>query len=244
VSNISGKSIEYSYESARLVGYFCAESTPATRPGVVLVHDAFGVGDHIKRTAERVAELGYAVLAADVWGDGAQLPRDADIGAVIGRFAGDRKTWMGRLRQAQATLAAQLGVDSARIAFTGYCFGGTSALEYLRNFSPDVKGVVSFHGGLDLVGKDWSKVSAGGKALILTGADDPAAPLSKLQELETSLTNAGVDWEVDIYSHTKHGFTRPDADKSNRPQMVAYNPQSDHRSWAAMRRFLEEVFSA
>ncbi len=244
MSNISGKSIEYSYDSARLVGYFCAESTPASRPGVVLVHDAFGVGDHMKRTTERVAELGYAALAADVRGDGAVLSADADIGPILGRFAGDRKMWMGRLKQAQATLTAQPGVDSTRIAFMGYCFGGTSALEYLRNFGSEVKGVVSFHGGLEMVGKDWSKASAGGKALILTGFEDPIAPQSALLELGTSLTNAGVDWEVNIYSHTKHGFTRPDADRANKPQMVAYNAQSDRRSWAAMRRFLEEVFSA
>jgi dienelactone hydrolase len=244
MSNISGKTIEYSYDSARLVGYFCAESTPASRPGVVLVHDAYGLGDHMKRTAERVAELGYAVLAADVWGDGAQLHSEAEIGPMIGHFADDRKTWMGRLKQAHATLAAQAGVDSTRIAFTGYCFGGTSVLEYLRNFGSEIKGVASFHGGLDQVGKDWSKTSAGGKALILTGYEDPIAPQSTLLELETSLTNAGVDWEINIYSHTKHAFTRPDAGKANNPQMVAYNPQSDRRSWAAMRRFLEEIFSA
>ena len=57
----------------------------------------------MKRTTERVAELGYAALAADVWGDGAVLSADADIGPILGRFAGDRKMWMGRLKQAQAT---------------------------------------------------------------------------------------------------------------------------------------------
>jgi dienelactone hydrolase len=157
-------------------------------------------------------------------------------------MASDRKTWMGRLQEAQKTLVAQAGVDSAKIAFIGYCFGGASVLEYLRVVG-GVQGVVSFHGGLDLVAGDWSATPNGGRALILTGFEDPLANASKLLELENNLTKAGVDWEVSIYGHTKHGFTRPDSERANKSPVAAYNGQSDRRSWLAMRRFLEEIFA-
>jgi len=67
---------------------------------------------------------------------------------------------------------------------------------------------------------------------------------SVLLELQKNLTQAGVDWEVNIYGNTKHGFTRPDSDRTNKPEVIAYNSQSERRSWAAMRRFLDEIFSA
>lgn len=243
MSQIAGKSVEYSYDSARLVGHFCKDGAAADpRPGVVIVHDAFGVSDAMKQIAARVAELGYAVLAADLWGDGAQLKEESAIGPMIGRMASDRKCWMGRLHAAQEALAAQPGVNAGKIAMTGYCFGGASVLEYLRT-TGGVKGVVSFHGGLDLVGGEWESAPAGGKALILTGYDDPTAKSATVVQLADNLTKAGVDWEIDMYGHTKHGFTRPESDRANKPEFVAYNAQSDRRSWAAMTRFLEEVFA-
>ena len=241
---IVGKPIEYFYDTSRLVGYFCeGETTFGKRPGIVLVHDAFGVGDYMKRRANALAELGYAVLVADIWGEGAQPQEESEIGPLIGRFAGDRATWMGRLQEAHKVLTSQPQVDARKIASIGFCFGGASVLEYLRT-SGDTQGVVSFHGGLDLVGTEWSSPAGKrGKALILTGADDPMAKPSVLLELQKNLTQAGVDWEVNIYGNTKHGFTRPDSDRTNKPEVIAYNSQSERRSWAAMRRFLDEIFS-
>jgi dienelactone hydrolase len=197
----------------------------------------------MKRTAERVAELGYAALAADVWGDGKQLRDESEIGPTIGRFASDRTTWMGRLHAAHHALISQNGVDASKIAFIGYCFGGASVLEYLRHSCGSVRGVVSFHGGLNLVGSDWSSTPPGGKALILTGFEDPMADSTMLLDLQKGLTEADIDWEVDTYGHTKHGFTRPDSGRANRPEVIAYNQRADRRSWAAMCRFLEEIFS-
>jgi dienelactone hydrolase len=242
---LTGESIEYFYESARLVGYFCRDqSLTGDRPGIVLVHDAFGVGDYIKQKADALARLGYSVFAADIWGDGAELTDERQIGPMIGRFASDRTNWMGRLGQAHKTLLALSRVDARRIASIGYCFGGASVLEYLRVVG-NVNGVVSIHGGLDLVGSDWNSPEVNrGKALILSGADDPMAQPSVLLKLQESLTGSGVDWEANVYGNTKHGFTRPDSDSAGKPGVIAYNPQSERRSWAAMLRFLEEILPA
>jgi len=243
VSKTISKEVEYFYDSARLVGYFCADESAATpRPGVVIVHDACGVSEHMKRTAESLADLGFAVLAADVWGDGQQLRDESAVGPMIGRFASDRKTWMGRLEAAKQALVAESEVEPSKIAMVGYCFGGASALEYARTVG-GVAGVVSVHGGLELVGGDWTTAPPNGKALILTGFEDPMAKSSVLLDLENNMTRAGVDWQVNTYGHTKHGFTRPDSDRANKPQVIAYNEQSAKRSWAAMRGFLHEIFA-
>lgn len=243
MSHITHQAVEYSYEGARLVGYLSRdEASGGKQPGVVVVHDAFGVGDFIKGIADRLAALGYAVLAADVWGEGTQLREESQIGPTIGRFAGDRATWMGRLRAAQQALVAQPDVDGSRIAFTGYCFGGASVLEYVRT-GAEVAGVVSLHGGLDLVGDDWQAARAGTKALVLTGFDDPMAAAPKLLALQGHMNNSKLDWEVNSYGLTRHGFTNPHADRANRPEVIAYNRDADRRSWAAMTRFLEEALA-
>ncbi|WP_322044708.1 dienelactone hydrolase family protein [Paraburkholderia sp. J67] len=243
MSRITGQVVEYTYEDARLVGYLSRdEAIGGNQPGIVIVHDAFGVSEFIKGIADRVAALGYAVLAADVWGDGLQLRDESQIGPTIGRFVGDRATWMGRLRAAHETLVAQPGVDGSRIVFTGYCFGGASVLEYLRT-GAGVAGVVSLHGGLDLLGDDWQAARAGTKALVLTGFDDPMAAAPKLLALQQHLNAAKIDWEVDSYGLTRHGFTNPHADRAGRPEVIAYNAQAERRSWAAMCRFLAEALA-
>ena len=241
MSKIIKRDVVYEDEGRRLFGYFCipAEAQEA-RPGILLIHDAFGIGDYIRGRAERLAALGYAVLAADVWGDGATLGDEGTIRATIGRFAGDRAMWFGRLRAGYDALVAQPGVDPTRTAAVGYCFGGASVLEFAR-LGGSVRGVVSFHGGLDLVGAEWSAGKTVAKVLITTGFEDPLAPQATLRKLETAMSEAGIDWEVDCYSHTRHAFTRVDAATTGRPEMVAYDERADRRSWRAMIDFLDEV---
>ncbi len=242
MSETIDKTLEYYHDNARLLGYF-SQPADGNRPAVLLVHDAFGVSDFIKGIARRLAAEGYASLAADVWGDGKVLTSENEIGPMIGRFASDRTTWMARLQAAQQALAAQPGVDGDNIVVVGYCFGGASALEYLR-CGGRVKGVVSIHGGLDLVGEPWASSTPRRKALLLSGYDDPMASMPRLSALQHELNGAGVDWEVNLYGHTHHGFTRPDSDRANKPGVIAYHPQSDKRAWAALQRFLHECLAS
>jgi dienelactone hydrolase len=231
---MAGTDLEYEYGSTRMLGYFCAGGEERDgRPGVLLIHGGFGLGELIKRNAERVAALGYAVFAVDLWGD-RRLPRTpAEFVPLIAGLSGDPDGWMGRIHAAHELLVAQPGVDASRIAATGYCFGGSSVLEYARTGGA-VRGVVSFHGGLDTVSTDWETSDDAPKVLICTGANDRMAAPPMVADLQTAMTAAAVDWETDVYSGTGHAFTFSDSHD--------YNPQSDRRSWNAMRLFLEEVF--
>lgn len=238
---VINSSIEYTCGDARLIGYL-SEPQAQNCPAIVLVHDAFGVGDYIKGIAQKLADLGYVTLAADVWGDGRQLYAEADIGPMIGRLASNRQAWMARLSAARETVLSRPSADPQRVAIVGYCFGGASALEYLRTVG-DVRGAVSVHGGLDLIGEEWAAMPGSRKALLLTGFEDPMAAIPTLQALQASMNIAGVDWETNLYGQTRHGFTRPDSDRANKPNVIAYQAQSDKRAWAAMSRFLDELFS-
>jgi dienelactone hydrolase len=125
------------------------------------------------------------------------------------------------------------------MAAIGYCFGGTTVLELARS-GADLKGVVSFHGGLD------SPTPADGKnirahLLILHGADDPFVPADQIAAFLDELKKGGVDWQMIYYSGAVHSFTNPDAG-SDPKKGAAYNRIADLRSWEAMRQFFREIF--
>lgn len=239
MTEITAEGLPYSHEDSELIGYLVREHG-APRPGVLLIHDAFGVGEPMKAVARRIARLGYTVLLADLWGGGATPGGEEEIGPLIGSMASDRERWVGRVRAGHEALVAHADVAEAPVIAVGYCFGGSSGLEYLR-LGGRVDGVVSFHGGLDLVGTDWSQAQPDAKVLVLTGAEDPMAPRDVLNTLQDGMTSAGVDWEVAVYGGAKHAFTNPDADKAGRPEVLAYDARAAHRSWNAFTLFLDEI---
>ncbi|GAA2229296.1 dienelactone hydrolase family protein [Herbiconiux moechotypicola] len=241
MANLTARDVEYHHDDTRMLGWFVAPASSASLPCVVLLHDAFGLTDELMATAERLATRGLAVFAADVWGGRARPETPEEIGAFIGGMAGDRESWLGRIDAAHRAAGAQPEVDASALASMGYCFGGSSALEHLRTGGV-VRGVVSIHPGLDLLETGWDEPVASARVLLCAGADDPMATAPMRAGLEASLTAAGLDWELDLYGHTKHAFTNPASDLSPMRDVVAYNPRSAERAWASATCFLDDLF--
>jgi dienelactone hydrolase len=125
------------------------------------------------------------------------------------------------------------------MAAIGYCLGGTFVLELARDGAP-LKGVVTFHGGLETKSPAaLGQVKA--KLLILTGAEDPTVPVAHVNAFADEMTKAGADWQIVSFGATKHGFTYPDA-ATRGIDWIEYNKVTDERSWKAMRSFFEEAF--
>jgi len=234
------RDVEYTHAHDSMVGLLCAPAGASSLPTVVLFHDAYGLNDDTVRSARRLAALGYAVFAADVWGDRTTPTEESQIGPLIGGMVSDRDRWLGRVTAAHAAAAAQPEVDASALVSMGFCFGGSCALEHLRTGGA-VRGAVSIHGGLDLLAPGWDAASFGSRALVCTGSDDPMATPDMRDDLIVQMTGAGIDWEVDLYSDTKHAFTNPKSASSPMPDVVAYNPRSAARAWAATERFLGEL---
>lgn len=134
--------IDYTFDDRRLRGFFAHdEAQPGPRPGVLVVHDAGGLGEHIKEKARRLAKLGYAAFVLDLWGDGKTV---SDGMRRIGELGQDVPRWRGVLHAGLAVLASRSEVDASRLAAIGYCFGGTSVYELARS-GADLRGVVGFH---------------------------------------------------------------------------------------------------
>lgn len=235
------RDVVYTHDDARLMGMVCAPEGAVDLPAVVLIHDAFGLGDEMLEHARALAELGYAVFAADVWGDRFTPTSDAEIGPLIGGMVADRAKWIERIALAHEIAAAQPEIDGDALVSLGYCFGGSSVLEYART-GGRVRGVIGIHSGLDLIEFDWSAVSdAAPSVLICTGADDPMATPQQWQQLKAAMNDNGIDWEFNLYSGTVHAFTSRRAAHSPKPELFLYHPRSARRAWQATAGFLAEV---
>ncbi len=88
-----------------------------------------------------------------------------------------------------------LFADPARIAATGFCFGGTMALELARS-GAELKAVVGFHSGLATRAPRTEAGTIKARILVCIGADDPMIPLGQRAGFEAEMREAGVDWQM------------------------------------------------
>jgi dienelactone hydrolase len=232
---------EYKDGDVTLRGYLAWDEAKAgKRPGILVMPEAFGLGPQAKRRAEMLAGLGYVALAGDPYGDGVEFTDLQEAIKRAGAIFADPAIARRRVRAALDKLATVAQVDTSRMASMGYCMGGTFSLELARSGAP-VRGVVSFHGGLQTQ-RPAEAGAVKAKVLVCTGADDPFVPHAQVGAFAEEMTKAGVDWQVISYGHTVHSFTNPDADKVGAPG-IKYNKLSDERSWKAMKSFFEEIFA-
>lgn len=234
------KDVEYHLAGKPFVGYLVYDdSIKGSRPGLLVTHNWLGITDETKSKADQMAALGYVAFAVDVYGKGVRPKGPEEAGPLAGTFKKDRVLLRARMQQGLATLAKQPHVDKNKIAVLGYCFGGTAAIELARA-GADVKGAVSFHGGLDDPHPEDDK-RIKGKILALHGADDPFVSATDLQAFEGGLRAAKVDWQLVKYGGAVHSFTDKSAGGDN-SKGAAYNAEADRRSWQAMQDFLKELF--
>ena len=239
-ATVQTKDVVYKDGKTELKGFLAWDDSVTTpRPGILVIHQWMGLTDYEKGRAKQLAELGYVAFAADIYG-AEDAPKDmAGAGAAAGKYKKDRALYRSRAKAGLKALSKQAGVDPKNLAAIGYCFGGTGVLELGRS-GADVKGLVSFHGGLDSpTPADGKNIK--GKVLILHGADDPYVPKADIAACEAELKAAKVDYQMTFYSGAVHAFTQPEAGNDN-SKGAAYNEKADKRSWIALQDFLGEIF--
>lgn len=232
--------IDYKSGGTVLEGYVAAGKGPeGKRPGVLVVPDWMGVAEHYNKIADKLADLGYVAFEADIYGKGVRPKNAEEAAAQATKYKSDRGLMRQRILAALDELKKNPNVDANRIAAIGYCFGGTVVLELARSGAP-IRGVVTFHGGLDTpTPQDAKNIKA--KVLVLHGADDRFVPPQQVAAFQDEMRKGGVDWQMIFYADAVHSFTKPAAgtDKSTGN---AYNEKADKRSWEAMKSFFKEIF--
>ncbi len=237
---IKTETVAYKQGGVILEGYLAYDNALAgKRPGVLVIHDWLGISETTQMRAKQLAELGYVVLAADIYGKGIRPANAQEAQAEAMKYYKDRKLLRDRTRAGLDFLSSQKRVDAARLSVIGYCFGGAGALELARSGAP-LKGIVTFHGSLSTPTPEDAK-NIKGKVLVLHGADDPFVKQADVIAFMDEMRKGGVDWQLIQYGGAVHSFTDKRAGSDN-TKGGAYNEAADRRSWLAMKNFLIEVF--
>ena len=239
-SKLVTQAVEYRQGDTVLEGYLTYDdSFQGKRPGVLVVHEWYGLGKHTKTKAEELAKLGYLALAADIYGKGIRPKNNEEAAKLSGQYKADRQLLRARAKAGLDYLKQHKLVDPLKTAAIGFCFGGSTVLELARS-GADLAGVVSFHGGLNTPHpEDAKEIKA--KVLALHGADDPFVSSQEVQAFQEEMRQAQVDWQFVSYGGAVHSFTNPEAGNDN-SKGAAYNETADKRSWAAMQDFFKEIF--
>lgn len=235
---IQTESVTYGSGETELHGFIIYDdASQAVRPGILVVHEWWGLNQYAKKRAEMLAGKGYVAFAVDMYGEGktTEHPQEAMewSGAVNDALR------MDRFQAALDLLRNHKYVDKTRIAAIGYCFGGGVVLR-LAGAGADLRGVVSFHGALPTSEIEPGTVKA--KILVCHGAEDPFTEPGQVEKFQEVFTKAGADWEFITFAGAKHSFTVEGAEKRGIPGLE-YNAAADRRSWTAMLSFFDEVFA-
>ncbi|MGR3317255.1 MAG: dienelactone hydrolase family protein [Candidatus Anammoxibacter sp.] len=224
----SGKTVSYKVDGKSFEGYFVSPSPDA--PLILMIHDWDGLTDYEVKRANMLADIGYAVFAADLYGAGVRPTELKSKRQLTGALYKDRKEMRSRLLGALE--AAKLkGANTGNAVAMGYCFGGAVVLELARS-GVNMKGFVTFHGGLNTPeGQDYSM--AKGRLLILHGSADTNVTMDQFAKLAGELESQGVTHEMITYSGAPHAFTVFGSER--------YREDADKKSWKRFTEFLEEV---
>ena len=228
--------VEYKQGDVTLKGQIAYDdAAKEKRPGVIVVHEWWGLNDYAKSRARMLAEAGYVALAVDMYGDGKTTEHPDEAGEWVAAVRGNAQMGMDRFMAGYNALKANPHVDPAHISAIGYCFGGGVVLGAAL-FGADLDAVVSFHGALPT---DPAAGKPKARMLVCHGAADGLITPDQVAGFMKVADDAGADWEFISYAGAKHSFTNPDADKHGIPAL-SYNEKADKRSWQTALNFLAE----
>jgi dienelactone hydrolase len=232
--------LEYEHEGVKLEGFHVYDDeVKGKRPAILVVHQWTGLSDHEKEQSRKLAELGYNVLAADVYGKGVR-PKPPEAGKEASKYRANRKLLRARLAAGLEALKQDPRTDRAKVGAIGYCFGGMGVLELVRA-GANLQAVVSLHGSLDAASGMEARGPVKTEILVLHGAADPHAPAAQVEALKRELTAAGAPFQITLYPGAVHAFTQQSA--GNDPSKgAAYQQAADEASWQAMKGFFERLF--
>ncbi len=237
-SGVQTKTVIYKHGDVECHGYLAwDDSIQGKRPGVLVVHEWWGLNDYARKRAELLAKAGYVAFAADIYGEGKNTEHPQEAGQMANKVRTNVDDWRQRAIEALDVLKSQPQCDPTRLAAIGYCFGGSTALQ-LAFSGADLKVVVSFHGALPIPSDADAKRNKA-TILICHGADDSFVPPAAVKSFRAALDKAGVDHEFIAYPGARHGFTVADAGKHNIAGMQ-YNKAADEDSWKRMLALFEK----
>ena len=236
------ESVTYQADGITLKGFVVYdESNLEKRPAILVVHEWWGLNEYAKNRARQLAALGYLAMAVDMFGNGDTATNPKQAQEMTSPFYSNPQLAKSRLDAALKKVKEYKQTNGAHVAAIGYCFGGYAVLNYAK-LGADLKGVVSFHGGLKGVPANKELLKA--KILVCNGAADKVVSLQDIDAFKHAMDSIGADYTFKSYANATHAFTNQDATRTGKQfnMPIEYNAAADKASWSDMQTFLSKLF--
>ncbi|MGH7458917.1 MAG: dienelactone hydrolase family protein [Longimicrobiaceae bacterium] len=210
-----------------LIGYLArpAGSGGANLPGLIVIHEWWGLNDNVRAMTRRLAGEGYSVLAVDLFGgEVADDPRRAR-GLVEGVMS-EPDTALLNLRAAADFLVER---RAARVGILGWCFGGTWSWRGALAMPERIDAAVVYYGQIPISRDELEPLEV--PLLGIFGAEDRSIPVTDVRRFQAALNELDKDAEVRVYGRAGHAFANPSGE--------AYRPGAAEDAWGRTLDFLE-----
>ncbi len=240
---IKEEPVTYKAGETTLKGYVTwDDNIKGKRPAIVVVHEWWGINDFTRNVAKKLAGLGYIAITADIFGDGKTAANPTQAQNLTAPFYSNPYLAKARFDAAIKKLKEYPQTDPSNVAAIGYCFGGYVALNSAIMGS-DLKGVVSFHGGLGGVKVNQNALKA--QLLICQGTDDKFVPDNVIKSLTHKLDSIHAVYTLKLYPGASHSYTNPESTKLGKEfnLPLSYNEPAATGSWNEMKAFFSKIFT-
>lgn len=212
-------------------------------PAVLVAPEWWGITEHPKSVAKKLAQAGYIALAMDVYGDGKVTTEASQANTWMTDLLNNMDVLVEHATMAYEVVLSLPQVNSDKLAAVGYCFGGKIVLDMARS-GLDLNAVATFHGNPTPIFPAKSDTFKA-EVLFAHGELDSMVPMEAVEAFKQEMTQAHVTHQVDIYQGAKHGFTNPVVDQRAADNGIdlQYNQQAADASWERMLTFFERTLA-
>ncbi|HYE60222.1 MAG TPA: dienelactone hydrolase family protein [Candidatus Kapabacteria bacterium] len=222
-SDVAVKTEDVVYTTSGIKGFFAMPETEGTYPGVIMIHEWWGLNDNIKAMAKELAKDGYMVLAVDLY-NGRVATTSSEAQKL--RSSLKQEDALSNMRQAVQHLRAK---GATKMASLGWCFGGGQSLQLALSEEP-LDATVIYYGNLVTSTQALAKIKA--PILGIFGDKDMSIPVQHVHDFDKALDTVGVENRIHIYPGVGHAFANPSGQN--------YAPEATKDAWTKTTAFLRE----
>jgi carboxymethylenebutenolidase len=217
---VKANSVNY-FENAN--GYLVQPDADGNFPGIIMIHEFWGLNENIKDMAEKLASHGYVVFAVDLY-DGQVAATSDEARQLMGSF--EQQQYTNNMNSAVAYLEENF--EPQLIGSIGWCFGGGQSLNLALN-NDKIDATVIYYGQLVTDKEELSKINW--PILGIFAALDQGIPPEKVNEFKTTLDELEIQNEIHIYPDVNHAFANPSGDR--------YAPDAAKDAWEKTLSFFD-----
>lgn len=207
------------------VGFLAMPKEEGVYPGIVMIHEWWGLNDNIKEMARSLAAEGYVVLAVDLY-NGKVGKNSSEAGQLAGAVRSNPSEAIQNMKSAVEYLKNLNNADKEKIASMGWCFGGAMSLQLALN--DKLAATVVYYGNLETNASKLSVIKW--PVLGIFGSLDTSIPVETVKKFEAALNELGIENEIYIYEGVGHAFANPSG--------MNYAPEQTKDAWQKTVEFL------